>query len=390
MREREKILCVDDNPNILAAYKRRLRKRFHIETAQSGEQGLEVLSSKGPFAVVVADVRMPGMDGIQFLAKVKELSPDSVRMILTGYADLQTAIDAVNTGNIFRFLVKPCPPETFAKALNAGIEQYQLIKSKQKLLKEALTASVKILMEILNMVKPAAFRRTSRIVKLVKHITDQLQLPNSWQFELAAMLSQIGCVVLPAEILNKVWAGIPLSEVEQRRFDSHPLIGYKLLANIPRLEAIARMIKGQRKSFGIYIKVEEGLTEEDIIGLGAQILKVSLDFDQMIAAGLSHKDALSEMYRREDEYNPQVVKALENLEMDEEVDREKSFKKVGMDDLEVGMITYKDIRAKDGSLLVSEGQEITYLILERLRNFSETVGVIEPFRVQVKSEKSDS
>ena len=315
----EKILCVDDNPNILAAYKRQLRKQFDIESAQSGVQGLEVLDNKGPFAVVVSDMRMPGMNGIQFLAKVKERSPNSVRMILSGYMDLQTGIDAVNEENIFRFLVKPCPPEKFAKALNAGIRQYQLITAEQELLverellKDTFTGSVKVLTEILSMANPTAFSRASRITSYVKHITAELQLPNLWQFELAAKFSQIGCVALPDDTLNKIYTGLLLSYDEQEMFTSHPLIGYKLLADIPRLEAIARMIRGQQKSIGVYIDCEEDLTEEDIIGLGSQILRVSLDFDQMVVSGLSHKDALSEMYRQEDEYNPQVLAALESL-----------------------------------------------------------------------------
>ena len=102
------ILCVDDDPNILEAYRRQLRKEFRVETAIGPEEGCRKIESSGPYAVVVSDLQMPNMNGIQFLTKVREQSPDTVRMLLTGNADLNAAVEAVNQGQIFRFLTKPC------------------------------------------------------------------------------------------------------------------------------------------------------------------------------------------------------------------------------------------------------------------------------------------
>jgi len=116
----ESILCVDDEPCVLQAYQRALRKHFIIEVAFGGEEALKTIAQKGPYAVIVADMRMPGMNGIQLLVKTREIAPHTVRMMLTGNADQQTALDAVNEGHIFRFMTKPCPPELFAKALEAG------------------------------------------------------------------------------------------------------------------------------------------------------------------------------------------------------------------------------------------------------------------------------
>ena len=112
-----RILIVDDEKNLLEAIQRKLRKHFKIETALGPEEGLKALTNRGPFAVVISDLRMPGMDGIQFLSRVKEILPDTVRMMLTGNADLENAIEAVNEGNIFRFLTKPCSPNVLAKAI---------------------------------------------------------------------------------------------------------------------------------------------------------------------------------------------------------------------------------------------------------------------------------
>lgn len=97
----DNVLCVDDDPNILHAYQRALRKQFRIETALGGEEALGRVDSQVPYAVIVSDMRMPGMDGVQFLAAVRRKSPNSVRMMLTGNADQETAIRAVNEGHIF-------------------------------------------------------------------------------------------------------------------------------------------------------------------------------------------------------------------------------------------------------------------------------------------------
>lgn len=121
---KKKILLVDDEKNILDGLKRQLRKRFDITTALGGEEGLELIRNSGPFAVVVSDMRMIGMDGLTFIKKVCKISPDSIRVMLTGYGDLDLAVEAVNHGRIFRFLSKPCPPEVLLETLNDCVEQY--------------------------------------------------------------------------------------------------------------------------------------------------------------------------------------------------------------------------------------------------------------------------
>jgi ActR/RegA family two-component response regulator len=132
----EKILLVDDEPKVLAAIKRQLRKEFRFETALSGEEALKVIDEKGPFAVVVSDYKMPGMNGIDFLCKVKTVDPDTVRMMLTGSADMSTAIQAVNEGSIFQFHPKPCPADTLGKAIKSGIDKYRTTTDSQTEMKK--------------------------------------------------------------------------------------------------------------------------------------------------------------------------------------------------------------------------------------------------------------
>ncbi len=126
----EKVLIVDDEANILSAASRILRGNFEIHTAQGGRKALLDLEDNGPFAVIVSDMRMPGMDGVQLLNEFSRLAPDTVRIMLTGCTDRQTAIDAVNKGNIFRFLTKPCPDDALKNAIEEGLEQYILVTGK--------------------------------------------------------------------------------------------------------------------------------------------------------------------------------------------------------------------------------------------------------------------
>ena len=119
----DKILFVDDEPAVLDGYRRSLYKEFRIETATCGSDALDLVANSGPYAVVVSDMRMPGMDGVRFLSQVRSVSPDSVRVILTGYADFQSAMNAVNEGAVFRFLTKPCEFLALKSALTGCLER---------------------------------------------------------------------------------------------------------------------------------------------------------------------------------------------------------------------------------------------------------------------------
>jgi DNA-binding NtrC family response regulator len=130
----ERILFVDDDPRVLEGYRRTLRRQTHVYVASSPAEGLRLLCEAGPFALVVSDMRMPLMNGAQFLAKVREQDPDTVRMILSGHADQPATLAAVNDGHIYRFLDKPCPPEQLLGAVKDGLEHYRsLIAAKRSL-----------------------------------------------------------------------------------------------------------------------------------------------------------------------------------------------------------------------------------------------------------------
>lgn len=122
---KDKVLLVDDDAMILAGLKRHLRNQFRIETALSGEEALKRIEANGPYAVIVSDYFMPGMNGIELLRRVKMTDPDTVRMMLTGSDDMSTAVKAINEGSIFQFHPKPCPADSLGQAIQGGIEKYR-------------------------------------------------------------------------------------------------------------------------------------------------------------------------------------------------------------------------------------------------------------------------
>ncbi len=374
----KKILCVDDEQPVLDAYKRTLRKVLDIETELGGQQGLEAISKRGPYAVVVSDMRMPGIDGIQFLSKVHELAPDTVRMMLTGMPDQQTAIDAVNEGNIFRFLTKPCSPETLAKALAAGIRQYGLITAEKELLENTLKGSIKVLVDILSLTNPAAFSRCMRIKHCVAQVVDALQLTDTWQYEVAAMLSQIGYVTVPSEILERLLAGETLSEPEQKMINSHPEIARSLIENIPRLEVIADMIANQNRPLDKLRRSED--LESNPALLGASVLKTATDFDTLLSGGATPSSALQALKKRWGKYDPSILAALKSVKVPT---FERTIKSLEVTQLVNGTVLAEDVRTRTGVLVVTSGQEVNDVLRRRLENFSLQGSIEETVRVYV-------
>ncbi len=122
---RRRILIVDDEPNVTEGVRSILRKHFEVTTANSGAHAVAELETNGPFAVVMTDLRMPEMNGIELLIRVRQRYPEAVRLMLSGHADLTSAADAVNSGGVFRFLIKPCRPDALVEALQAGIAEYE-------------------------------------------------------------------------------------------------------------------------------------------------------------------------------------------------------------------------------------------------------------------------
>lgn len=362
----EKILMVDDDSNLLAACQRNLCTKFKLETALGGAAGLEQLAKNGPYALVLSDMHMPGMDGIAFLARVRDLSPDSVRMMLTGQADLETAVAAVNEGNIFRFLTKPCPSDLLAKSFAAGLQQYRLITSERELLEKTLRGSIKTMTTLLALVNPAAFSQGDRIKRYVGQMAKALDLPDLWQWEVAAMLSQIGAVTIPSETWKTHCANQPLTQAEATLISSVPKIGHDLIFEIPRLEPVAQMIeKLGRPLEPLDPRIELPQAERTLVG--AHLLAVAKHYDDLInQRRFAHALALQELADAKPSIDPRLLQALRLLTVEEKGLIQRS---ISVPSLAAGMILAEDVRTKHSVLLVSRGQEVNPTLIKFLSNY---------------------
>ncbi len=389
-----RILFVDDDTHALQGFERTMRRHFEVEVAPGAKEGLALIEQQEePFAAVVADMNMPGMHGIQFLQRVERACPESVRLMLTGHPDMATAMKAVNDGHIFRFLTKPCPPGVLKKALDDAVEVYQRRITEKALLEDTFRGSIAVLSDVLSVANPTAFGRSQRVRRLVVQLYQAMSRVVTWEEEVAALLSQLGCISVPSETLEKAITGEHLYWEERRLLRRHPRVAYDLLAPIPRLEKVREIIRWQNASLDPADDEGEPTTPEDTptdapagqveeppkVPFGSRVLKLAIDFDTLEASGLLRKEALEAVLERKGQYDPEVVAALRRVlgEAGEAMSQALFVK-----DMRTGMILSEGVTTRDGLLIVTRGTEITPALLEKLRSWAELDRVVEPLVVE--------
>lgn len=381
-----RILFVDDEPNVLEAYQRNLRRRFSLDIATSGELGLKLIAERGPYAVVVADMQMPVMNGIEFLTLVRQRSPDSVRVMLTGNADQKTAVQAVNEGNVYQFLNKPCPPETLGVALANALHHYQLVIAERELLENTLNGSVNLLTGILASTDPQSFGHGELLRDYMRAFCSSLNMRNTWDLEMAAMLSRIGFVAVPQKVVEKLRSSVPLSAAEKAVVERVPEVGAKLIANIPRLDPVARIVLYQDKNYD-----GSGFPRDpvaaDSIPIGARILHVLNDIASLEATGLTKANALEILQTRTGCYDPQVLDSTFScfdIYLTAPTSAQPGSRPVSLDELSIGHVLTANVETNDDLLIARAGTRISGLILEKLRNFHELHGIKLPLHIEAE------
>jgi CheY-like chemotaxis protein len=367
------ILCVDDEPRVLDGLKLTLRHGFRVATATSGAEGLARLKEMDGAAVVISDMRMPVMDGAAFLTQVRRQWPDATRLLLTGETGRDAAVAAVNEGQIFRFLTKPCAPDKLLAAVDAALRHHQLVTAEKMLLQQTVLGSIRALVDVLGIVNPLAFGRGSRIKRLAMDLAAQAGLPASWELEAAALLSQIGYVSLPVELVEKAVTGEALNADEALLMGETPKVTQGILGRIPRLENVAAILA--------YANRPQPAPEprDPIVAANAAVLMNVLEFDALTSRGVSAETAIATLKARfGPQHGPMLrhLAALQGAAVDGPCLRE-----IRLRDVAPGMILMDDLRTDLGTLLVSRGYEISQSFIERMRNFGP--GLLEE-RVRVQ------
>lgn len=372
-----RILFVDDDEKILRSFNRTLSEEFAVVTATGPEEALQTLEEQGPFPVIVSDMKMPGMTGLELLRRAREISPDSVQILLTGFADVETAMNAVNHGGLFRFLTKPCNLDTLSRALRDGVRQYRLIVSEKELLEQTLLGTVKVLSQILTVVNPTAQGVTNRLKKYCCHMMKELGLKEKWLYDMAVMLSQLGSLTVPSEILNRFISGGDISDQEREMIGKLPSVTVKLLMHIPRLDDVIEIISLQNNPYSEFPAYS---SPEDYskVHLGAQMLHVAITLDCLLMQGVQPAKAMRSMRDDTKAFNPELVEAMGRYDFELQ---NMVGMRVKCSQLTTRMILDEDIFSTKGVMLASKGQLVSLPLIMGLRNYSRTVGIREPFSV---------
>lgn len=170
-------------------------------------------------------------------------------MLLTGYSDTDAAIKAVNDGQIFRFLTKPCDRDELTRACAGALWQHRLLRTERELLEQTLRGSVKALTDVLALTSPAVFGQGDRLKELVTRLARETGWEDAWELEVAAMLAHLGAVTLPEATADKLYRGAPLSPDEQEMVARVPAMTEQIIGNIPRLDGVLQILGAYQRRF---------------------------------------------------------------------------------------------------------------------------------------------
>lgn len=420
------ILCVDDEPNILSALRRIFRpKGYKVLVAESGKAGLELLQSE-QVDLVISDMRMPEMDGAQFLAKVRDQWPDTVRMLLTGYADVNAIIEAINRGEIYRYITKPWDDNDITlvvrhalerrllehekkrlerltqqqndelKSLNASLEakveeRTVELKAVNEQLKGSFITSIKVFSSLIEMRGGNLGGHSRRVADVARKVAVKLQLDSKAVQDafVSGLLCEIGKVGFADDLLN-----LPISmmnPVQLDDFRKHVVRAEQLLMPLQDLRAAAASIGGQLERFdggGFPSRLAK-----DDIPIGAQILAVAADYDNLQIGTMAQRKVTASDAKiliaqsSGKRYSPRVVEAFLEVLRDAEASKEIKGGMVerASHELEVGMVLARDLITPSGLLMLSVNHVLDQRLIQKILDFERSGGL--QLTLQIRTDK---
>lgn len=356
-----KVLLVDDDPNVLSAYQRRLRKRFEIETALCSEEGVTAVNFLGPFAVIVSDMQMPRENGAEFLAKIQKKSPDSIRIMLTGNADQQTAIDAVNQGGVFCFLSKPCQAEELEVAIQKGIVEHQRITELRDSAKVNVEALIETLSSVCQAIDPSIAVRQNRLKSALSEYATLVGVENQQEYQNAAVISQLGTHEIRTELFTKVARQEALTTQEANQWDEQYRLSAQMIENVPYLNKVTQIL--QKLGDDQNTATED---QSEDVSLTAELLRASIQFDlSCYEANLETLEVL-EAIKANGEYSEKAIALIETWVAQRD---QRRLIEVAVDSLTDGMKLVDEIATTSGTVLVPKGMEVSPSMRAKLQKY---------------------
>lgn len=366
----DRVLFVDDDRALLNTLERNLGFSFPVSIAESGKKALEMIHDGEGFAVVMVDMRMPEMDGIELIKQARKIAPNTVYLMLTGNQDLASATRAVNDGHVYRFLNKPCEMNELKAAIESARHHYDMLMSEKELLQNTFVGAIGVLTETIDSMQTDVVDSAS-ISATVDTLAKAIDLDESWERQLAAKLSLVGLAMMP-ETKSQVLRRAPTHSSEHLDvFREMTDVAVRMIERIPRLEGVAEILRLQTEGDG-RLKIGDQSRQ-----VAATLLRVAFYWDLLRKNGLPPRTAVSEIQFVLPELPNRVTAALQALDQ-EPVGQTKVD--VSPQDLEEGMVLVEDVIAESGALMVSRGRRLTRPIVEKLQQFaaSATMPVVFP------------
>ena len=421
------IHCVDDEPNILTALRRLFRPAgYRVLVANSGAEGLQMLERE-PVDLVISDMRMPEMDGARFLALVRERWPEVIRILLTGYADIASTIEAINKGQIYRYIAKPWDGADMLPAVKQALERKQLEREKARLealtrrqneelvgltaelktlnasleqkvkdrtaeleqvnsflnltndkLKQNFLTSIKMFSNLIEIREDNVAGHSRRVADLGRRLARRLGLEGKAAQDVfvAGLLHDVGKIGFRDVMLAKPVS--QLSADELGRYRKHPLNGEAALMPLEELRDAARIVRSHHERF-------DGQGFPDALSgiaipIGARILSVVNDYDGLQIGILGAKRMEAEEAKaliqksRGHRYDPQVVDAFIEMLGGSDKDRAKEIA-LGAADIKPGMVLSRDLISRDGVLLLAADYVLDSNLVRQIQDFARKEGV---------------
>ena len=410
------LLLVDDETNIIKALTRLLRRTGHeILTAECGEAALRLLRER-QVSLILLDQRMPGMTGAEMLHQARKIQPEASRIILTGYTDIQSAMEAINEGAVYRFLTKPWDDETLLgvvqqaladvdmrrehaalqakvreqnaqlQEMNEGLERKvqerteavrrALVRTKEAntALRQQNLATVKAFAGLIDLRNSHVGAHCRRVAGMVSPLCARLGLTDAAQVQetlIAALLHDLGKIALPDTILVKEVAHLGATERDEMK--KHAVLGEGQLLVVDGLATIAKLVRHHHENVN-GSGYPDGLTESDI-PLGARILRVLDTYDNFTKGGARRGNeehlVLSAMDKQvSKQLDGRVFNALLGM-LDQRGDSYDSSHevKVPLKELKSGMVLFRDLYTRNGILLMPKDETLGTEHLEKIQNY---------------------
>lgn len=360
-RTRVQILCIDDDPDVLAGLQLSLRGFGEVSVAADGESGLRLAAELPDLAVVLCDMRMPGLAGDEVLARFRQQRPLVTRLLLTGYSDMNAAIRAINQGRLFRFLNKPCPREVLHQAVSDALEQHRLLCAERELLEETVRGCMQALVDALAMASPASYGQAERLASLIRQVGAHCRHEAGWAATMAAMLANLGLVGLRPSLQEKVLLGLALDAGESGEVERGHRRAMALLERIPRIRLVRQLLCLIEPALADGAPVSAG--ERDWLAPQARLIRLVRDYVRMEAAGLTAQQALARLHD-EQPAQADLISALRTV-LGPQADLDRLLE-LSPDMLRAGMVLARAVYTGRGQLLAPAGYQINDSFAERL------------------------